>query len=65
MAPAGKEFFAPLRMTEFRRLPGSVLAAVLFVLFDDEVIGHAGNIVADHAGQGFLCGFLLVIVREG
>lgn len=38
-------------------------AAVFFILFDDEVIGHAGDVIADHTGQGFLTGFLLVIVR--
>jgi hypothetical protein len=39
-------------------------AAVLFILFDDEMIGHAGDVIADHARQRFLAGFLPVIVRE-
>jgi hypothetical protein len=33
---------------------------VLFVLLVDEVVSHARDVIADHAGQGFLLGFLLV-----
>ena len=40
-------------------------AAVLLILFDDEMIGHAGDVIADHARQRFLRGFFLVIVRQG
>lgn len=40
-------------------------AAVLFVLFDDEVVGHTGDVITDHAGQRFLAGFLLIVVRQG
>jgi hypothetical protein len=45
----------------------TVILAVemLLVLFDDEMIGHAGDVVADHAGQGFLFRFLLIVVRQG
>ena len=30
---------------------------MLFILVDDEMIGHAGNVIADHARQRFLRGF--------
>ena len=43
----------------------SIPAAVFLVLFDDEMVGHAGDVVADHAGQGFLRGFLLIVVGQG
>jgi hypothetical protein len=36
-------------------------AAMLLILFDDEVVGHARDVIADHAGQGFLAGLLLII----
>ncbi len=38
--------------------------AVPLVLFDDEVIGHAGDVVADYAREGFLTGLLVVVGRQ-
>ena len=40
-------------------------AAILLVLLEDEVVGHAGNVVADDAGQGLARGLLLIVGREG
>ena len=44
-------------------LRGSI-CAVLFVLLEDEVVGHAGDVVADYTRKGIFFGFFLVVVRE-
>ena len=43
----------------------SNLAEMLFVLFEDEVVGHAGDVVADYARERFLFRFFLIVGREG
>ena len=41
------------------------LGAVFGVLVEDEVVGHAGDVVADYSWQGFAGGLLLVVGRQG
>jgi len=43
----------------------ALTATKLFILLDDEGVGHTRNVVADGAGERFLFGFLLVIMRQG
>ena len=38
--------------------------AVLFVLLEDEGIGHAGNVIADDARQAFVLCLLLILMRQ-
>ena len=40
------------------------IAAVLFVLLEDEVVGHAGDVVADDARERIFLGFFLVIAGK-
>src|SRR4029077_19532088 len=40
-------------------------AAVLFVLLVDEIVGHAGDVIANHTRQCFLLSFLLVTGGKG
>jgi len=40
-------------------------SAVFFVLFEDEGIGHACDVITDHPWQAFLLSFVLILVREG
>jgi len=61
--PFFASFARPLRALRLKAF--AISAAVLLILFDDEMIGHAGDVVADYPRQGFLVGFLLVIVRQG
>jgi hypothetical protein len=53
------------RSESLTALAAYISEAILLILFDDEMIGHAGDVVADHAGQGFLLGFLMIVVRQG
>src|ERR1035438_2020436 len=39
--------------------------AILVILFDDEVIGHAGDVIADLPRKGLPFGFLMIVVRQG
>jgi hypothetical protein len=47
--------------------PRLTKSAVLFVLLEDEVVGHASDVVADYSGQRifFLLDLVAVVVREG
>ena len=38
--------------------------AVVFVLFEDEIVGHAGDVIADDAGKRVFFGFFAVVVGE-
>src|ERR1051326_7240773 len=65
----GMQGFIPLRpaspsLHSRRRLSPHASPAVFFVLLEDEVIGHTGDVVADDAGKRFFLGFLLVVTRE-
>src|SRR5208282_709900 len=42
----------------------SLLSTILLILLINERIGHAGNVVADHARQRFLRGFFAVAARQ-
>src|ERR1700728_1332739 len=44
--------------------PGLARAAVLFVLFEDEIVGHAGNVVANYSWERVFLGFLLIVLRK-
>ena len=37
---------------------------MFFILFDDEMIGHSGDVIADHAGRRFGLGFIAIIARQ-
>src|SRR5208337_2400783 len=44
--------------------PPALLPAILLILLVDERIGHAGDVVADDAGQRLLGGFFAVVARQ-
>ena len=43
---------------------GESLSATFFILLVNVAVGHAGDVVADHAGQRFLPGLLPVAVGQ-
>src|SRR6267143_2337237 len=57
--------FRPLTRTQPKTdRPSRLGAAELLILLVNEIVRHAGNVVANHAGQWLLLSFLLIIVRK-
>src|ERR1039458_6947406 len=42
----------------------TLLPAILLILLVDERVGHAGDVIADDAGQRLLGGFFAVVTRQ-
>jgi len=46
------------------RYVSNLSSTVFFVLFQDEGVGHAGNVVADYARESFVLRFFLILMGK-